>query len=729
MRVQKAGATALQAAAAIGLCTVAYSAYLGYISSVKIKAYCLYCISLYVVNLGFTICALLAGPRTPGKAIDGAFGALFTFRNPVPNALGVLILASILSVAGFQYAEVSLEQSYWATVKGKRPPVTPRPGTAAAPKAPAAAPASAAAKVGPTGARPRPTGTRRANFKRFDLTRIHGEGQKSDDGWSIFHWPLDEEREFWYGNPDAKVTVVKVADFQCSYCRFLAASMKPVKEKYKDRVRFVMRNFPMNFKCNRAMRGYDKHPNACEAALAGFCAGEQGKFWEMYDAMYADQEALDEASLRKTAQRIGLNLGDYDACMADPRTMAYIKQDIEVALRAGIYGTPKTYINGRLITGSATQKILEYNIELALREVAQGGLETTKKVRMAPKGDGTQMVQAKKASGAFWIDPYEASITKDGKAVSVPGVKPARANFYQAKDACEKAGKRLCTEEEWVSACTGTPAIDDNNNQYFSDDTIEGNMYPYGPFYKAGTCRDDADRQAVTTVPTGSRKDCRTPSAIFDLTGNIEEWVSHGQGGHTMGGHAAAGQGASCNRRSYAKGLGRRNQTTGFRCCADSNVTRGPVAAADLVEEPTSLLGHAVPSFEVKTNKGTTIRSKDFKGRVTLVNFFASWCGPCKKELPYLVKYYAELHEKGFDIVGIGVDDQPQRSLDFAKGFNVEHPIATDPDSKLMGLFGVYSMPATFIVDRQGVIRFMDTGFKPEEQAARLRQTIEDLLK
>ena len=78
--------------------------------------------------------------------------------------------------------------------------------------------------------------------------------------------------------------------------------------------------------------------------------------------------------------------------------------------------------------------------------------------------------------------------------------------------------------------------------------------------------------------------------------------------------------------------------------------------------------------------------------------------------------------------IGIGGDNLPEKSLEFAKGYNVEFPIVTDPDSILSGIFKVFSMPATFLVDRQGVVRFMDTGFKPAEQESKLRNAILGML-
>jgi len=525
--------------------------------------------------------------------------------------------------------------------------------------------------------------------------------------------------------------VVKYADFQCGYCRYLALTMDPVVKKYADKpVRFVMKNFPMNVKCNPRMAGYDKHPFACEASFAARCAGLQGKFWEFHDHLYANQDSINNENITKWAQSFKFDMAKFNHCITAPETKEFIRQEIQIAFRAGIYGTPRTYINGRLVTGSASKSILEYHIDLALKEAegkaAGGGGE-----QVAAKTDGTTMIKVNGANAAFWIDAYEGSLSKSGKAVQAPGVVPARINWYDAKSACEKAGKRLCTEEEWVTACAGKPAVDDNNNGMFGDDTVEGRMYPYGAFYKVGTCNDNGDKYHGKAVAAGSKEQCRTPSGIFDMGGNIAEWVNSDKDKITlMGGHSSSTERAACNDRAYSPGAGRRNQTTGFRCCADANIKTAKAELDPSRLEPVieTYKFKPSPDFEAETSDGKKITAASFKGKATLLNFFASWCGPCKKEMPYLVKHQNNYGKKGFQIFGVGVDTDAQASLDFAKEYKANYSIITDPESVLMGTFMVYSMPATFLIDKKGVIQYQSTGFKPEEDAARLEDAIKRLL-
>ncbi|HAN31173.1 MAG TPA: hypothetical protein DCQ06_06200 [Myxococcales bacterium] len=451
----------------------------------------------------------------------------------------------------------------------------------------------------------------------------------------------------------------------------------------------------------------------------------------MHDKMYANQQALSEFHLDKYAQEMGLNMTKFRLCMKDPKTHQAIKDDIKVAYKAGIWGTPRTYINGRLITGSGSKAIFKYHIDEALKAAASGGAVVAAKPKtMAAVSDGTTMIKVANADGkTFYMDPYEGSVGKNGRAVSMPGVKPARVSWLDAKSACEKSGKRLCTEQEWVTACAGQPAVDNNNNGMFGDDAVEGSMYPYGKFYSAGTCHDQGDKYQGKAIATGSKKECRTSSALFDMAGNISEWVGASKDKATlMGGHGSSTERAACNQRAFSAGIGRRNHTTGFRCCADTNVRSSKVAASNLKRVLETMKGQNMPVFTAKASDGTNIDTRKFKGKVTLVNYFASWCGPCKKEFPYLVRYQEELKAKGLQIIGIGVDSSPEPSLEFAKKYEANFPIITDPESVLMGKMMVYSMPASFLIDKSGKIVYAHTGFKPEEDATPLKNTILSLL-
>lgn len=733
----------------VSLLTVAYSIYLFYVSKVVIGKLCLFCMVLYGVHAATTAFTLLA---TRGAIVGPVFDVASALR-PVLPAVGVFIIVGGLSWLSYEDAKQSatthVAASGLATAENEAETLDANEAVQQAERKAmraqlkqraerekAEALRAAKGSTGPKASKPAalpPRSERRC--KTFNLKEIERSEppppDKRGDGYRFFDTPIDRDCDFIAGNPDAILTVVKYADFQCQYCKRLATALTPLKEKYKDKVRFVMKQFPMNGKCNPRMSGYDKHPYACDAAYASHCAGVQGKFWEMHDLLYQHQSELNPGFIRGLATKAGLDLGAYDTCLVDPRTDSFIKQDIKIAFHAQIHGTPKTYIGNRMVSGASTS-ILDYHIKRALnraeslkRELAGGAQAAA----VAPVPDGTKMVRVETTEGAFFIDPYEASVGKSGEAVAFKGIEPAQASYFEAKTACEAAGKRLCSEEEWTTACTGQMAIDNNGNGWFSDDEVEGDMYPYGGFYKGGTCHDSADKYAGKAAATGSKAKCRTRSGIFDLTGNIGEWVNSDEKKATlMGGNAGSGERAACNQRSYGRGLGRKNHTTGFRCCADTQIARKSMTEADLKKDDGNLVQRPVPAFNVVDQAGKKWSNTNLKGKVTLVNFFASWCGPCKKEFPYLVKYVKELGPKGFQILALGQDTQAESTYTFAKGFNANFPVAHDADSKMMGLFRVYSMPTTFLVDRKGIVRYMDTGFKPSEQAAKLRAAIERLL-
>ncbi len=144
------------------------------------------------------------------------------------------------------------------------------------------------------------------------------------------------------GPASAPVTIVEFGDFQCPYCKQAEASLKRVLDEYPHDVRVVFRNLPLT----------QIHPRANEAALAAVCADRQGKFWEMHDAMYADQGALGPEALKESATRLGLDVQRFSACLSDPTTAATLDADVKAGRDLGLTGTPYFFINGRPVDGN-----------------------------------------------------------------------------------------------------------------------------------------------------------------------------------------------------------------------------------------------------------------------------------------------------------------------------------------------------------------------------------------
>lgn len=143
------------------------------------------------------------------------------------------------------------------------------------------------------------------------------------------------------GPADAPVTIVEFSEFECPFCARVNPTLDQVRATYGDKVRIVFRHLPLPM-----------HANAAKAAEAAICAGDQGKFWEMHDAMFADQRNLGVDALKTKAASIGLDSALFDECLDSGRHAAKVQADLAEGQKVGANGTPAFFINGRLLSGA-----------------------------------------------------------------------------------------------------------------------------------------------------------------------------------------------------------------------------------------------------------------------------------------------------------------------------------------------------------------------------------------
>ena len=155
-------------------------------------------------------------------------------------------------------------------------------------------------------------------------------------------------------------------------------------------------------------------------------------------------------------------------------------------------------------------------------------------------------------------------------------------------------------------------------------------------------------------------------------------------------------------------------------CCATlsfahvtSGATTGKSPAAD---------------FTLKSNSGKNIKLSELRGQVVMINFWASWCGPCRQEMPLLDQLYKKYQPMGFTLLGVNVEDNPNEATKWLKGKEVGFPILFDSESKVSELYNVSAMPTTLIIDRDGNMRYYHRGYVSDTEDE-YQQQIRELLK
>jgi peroxiredoxin len=123
--------------------------------------------------------------------------------------------------------------------------------------------------------------------------------------------------------------------------------------------------------------------------------------------------------------------------------------------------------------------------------------------------------------------------------------------------------------------------------------------------------------------------------------------------------------------------------------------------------------GQQAPDFALKSSTGENLRLSEFRGDVVMINFWATWCGPCRQEMPLLDELYQRYERVGFNLLGVNIDDDSRRAMQMIEDLGVSFPVLFDAQKEVSKLYNVEAMPVTVLVDREGNVRYVHHGYKP----------------
>ena len=136
----------------------------------------------------------------------------------------------------------------------------------------------------------------------------------------------------------------------------------------------------------------------------------------------------------------------------------------------------------------------------------------------------------------------------------------------------------------------------------------------------------------------------------------------------------------------------------------------------------------AAPDFTLKSAEGRNLRLQEQRGQVVLVNFWASWCGPCKQEMPHLSRLFEKYRSSGFTLLAVNIDDDARHGAATAAKWGLKFPVLLDAEKNVTRLYDLGAMPSTVLIDRDGKVRYLHRGYREGVEEAYERQ-IRELVK
>ncbi len=152
-----------------------------------------------------------------------------------------------------------------------------------------------------------------------------------------------------------------------------------------------------------------------------------------------------------------------------------------------------------------------------------------------------------------------------------------------------------------------------------------------------------------------------------------------------------------------------------------SGMLLGSIAQAETLED-------MAPDFTLKSRSGENVKLSELRGDVVMINFWASWCAPCRQEMPLLEEMYKKYAELGFVLLGVNVEEDSSKARELLREVPVSFPILYDTENVVTKLYKVVAMPSTVMVDRDGKMRYLHRGYLPGYELEYIKQ-IKELIR
>jgi thiol-disulfide isomerase/thioredoxin len=442
-----------------------------------------------------------------------------------------------------------------------------------------------------------------------------------------------------------------------------------MEDRFGDRLKIAFRHLPQDQSCN-ALLPRTRNSQACSVAVAAQCTGDL--FWSFLSLLAKNPGSWTELDLRKFAKVTGLEEEAFATCLRSDDVQLQLRKDIGDANDYGLANNSRILVNGVPlplgINTTGLDAVLRHEMG-ENEEDAEGRIAARRLAPVSKKGEtGTLSMRA---VDGFFIDAVEASWAKDDSSRSVAGLVPVAASWEEASAACRKAGKRMCKQSEWRRACSGRGR---------TDLLVEGRRWPHSDRWQSTLCWDAGDATRSQGYESGQKPYCVSPEGVFDLTGNLWEWVGETKEEAVLvGGSFVEGEQATCSAALASFGTRYSAPWTGFRCCADTDVP--PTGAGVVLNRKRT--GFVVP--------------EEFQGQKIVVHFVTNSCAACRRPTTALADLQAMLG--GVPVLMIVVNTDQAVADALVDNSPVDAQALWDPQGQFAGQLAVLDLPTTLVLD------------------------------